>query len=318
MNNNYYEEYELMLGISTLKKIYFEKIIDPYKKSEKIVDLHAHTNYSDGELSPYDLIKLAIEKRISTIAITDHNTIEGVKNLNKNDPLITDSGIKIINGIELSAQMTKGKMHILGYDIDINNKDLNDNLKNLKTISLNSVLSIIEQIKRDYGITFSYDDLVELINSNHNLGRPDIAKLCVKNGYSNTIDEAFIKYLNDAYKKTIELNNKPTFEKCINLIKNSNGLSVLAHPNSLKLDEKEFLIMLKKLIDAGLNGIEVYHSSHSKKDIEYYLEIAKKYNLLVSGGSDFHGKNVKPEIELGTGKKNNLKIKKLSILSQIK
>lgn len=214
--------------------------------------------------------------------------------------------------------MAKGKMHILGYDIDINNKDLNDNLKNLKTISLNSVLSIIEQIKRDYGITFSYDDLVELINSNHNLGRPDIAKLCVKNGYSNTIDEAFIKYLNDAYKKTIELNNKPTFEKCINLIKNSNGLSVLAHPNSLKLDEKEFLIMLKKLIDAGLNGIEVYHSSHSKKDIEYYLEIAKKYNLLVSGGSDFHGKNVKPEIELGTGKNNNLKIKKLSILSQIK
>ena len=199
MNNNYYEEYELMLGISTLKKIYFKKIIDPYKKSEKIVDLHAHTNYSDGELSPYDLIKLAIEKRISTIAITDHNTIEGVKNLNKNDPLITDSGIKIINGIELSAQMTKGKMHILGYDIDINNKDLNDNLKNLKTISLNSVLSIIEQIKRDYGITFSYDDLVELINSNHNLGRPDIAKLCVKNGYSNTIDEAFIKYLKSVW-----------------------------------------------------------------------------------------------------------------------
>ena len=102
------------------------------------------------------------------------------------------------------------------------------------------------------------------------------------------------------------------------MIKSANGIPVLAHPKSLELSEKEFLITLKNMIQSGLMGIEVYHSSHTKEEMEYYLSIANKYNLLISGGSDFHGENVKPNTKLATGVNNNLKIKSLSLVDYIK
>lgn len=311
------EEYEDNLAIETLNRVYFDKVINPYRKSKKIIDMHTHTNYSDGDLSPQELIKLAIDKRIGTLAITDHDTIEGIKTIDRNSDLIVDSGIKIINGIELSAKTYKGRMHILGYGIDLNDKELNKKMIDLKDNSINSLLSIMEQIKRDYGIRFSYEDIKELINANHNLGRPDLAKLCVKYGYATTSQDAFDKYLIDAHNKTRQTSKGLQYQECLELITNSGGIPVLAHPKSLELSEKDFLILLKEMISCGLKGIEVYHSSHSKEEMTYYLEIAKKYNLLISGGSDFHGKTIKPDIELGTGKNNNIKIKKLSLLDEL-
>ncbi|MBR3897884.1 MAG: PHP domain-containing protein [Bacilli bacterium] len=315
----YYDSDERIADMmcQTLDKYIMEKIILPYKKSEKIIDMHAHTNYSDGDLSPQELIRLAIDKRIGTLAITDHDTIEGIKKVNRNENIIVDSGIEIINGIELSAKTDKGRMHILGYGIDLNNKALNKKMIDLKDNSINSVLSIMEQIKRDYGIRFSYEDIKALVNANHNLGRPDLAKLCVKYGYATTSQDAFDKYLIDAHNKTRQTSKGLQYQECLELITNSGGIPVLAHPKSLELSEKEFLILLKEMISCGLKGIEVYHSSHSKEEMDYYLEIANQYGLLISGGSDFHGKSVKPDIELGTGKDNNIKIKKLSLLDKL-
>ena len=283
----------------------------------KIIDLHMHTNYSDGEKSPDELIKYAIKKDIGIMAITDHDTIEGIKRVNKESEYIIKSGIKIINGIELSAKVTKGRMHILGYNIDINNEELIGKMDELKDNSLHNVLSIMEQMKRDYGIFFSYKDIRGLVNSNHNLGRPDLAKLCVKYGYAKDVDDAFKKYLIAAKDKIRGLNNGLYYPQCIELISNSGGIPVLAHPKSLLLDEKEFLILLKDMIASGLKGIEVYHSSHTKEEMEYYLKIAEEYGLLVSGGSDYHGKTVKPDVEIGVGVNNNLKIKKLSLIDYI-
>lgn len=311
------EEYENNLAIETLNRIYLDKVINPYKKSKKIIDMHTHTNYSDGDLSPQELIRLAIDKRIGTLAITDHDTIEGIEKVNRNENIIVDSGIEIINGIELSAKTDKGRMHILGYGIDLKNKALNKKMIDLKDNSINSVLSIMEQIKRDYGIRFGYDDIKELVNANHNLGRPDLAKLCVKYGYATSSQDAFDKYLIDAHNKTRQTSKGLQYQECLELIKNSGGIPVLAHPKSLELSEKEFLILLREMINCGLKGIEVYHSSHSKEEMNYYLEIANQYGLLISGGSDFHGKTVKPDIELGTGKDNNIKIKKLSLLDKL-
>lgn len=285
---------------------------------QKLIDLHAHTNYSDGELTPKELIQLAVDKNIGTIAITDHDTIAGIKTINRNDDIIVNSGIKVINGIELSAKVSKGRMHILGYDIDLNNKTLNKKMIDLKNNSINYVLSLMEQIKRDYGIRFNYEDIKELVNANHNLGRPDLAKLCVKYGYATTMQDAFDKYLIDAYNKIRQTNKGLCYQECLELITNSGGIPVLAHPKTLELSKKEFLILLKEMISYGLKGIEVYHSIHSKEERDYYLEIAKEYNLLISGGSDYHGKNVKPDVELGTGINHNLKIKELSILNKIK
>lgn len=308
------EEYGNNLVIETLNRMYFDDIINPCKK---LIDMHTHTNYSDGDLSPQELIRLAINKRIGTLAITDHDTIEGIKKVNRNQDIIADSGIEIINGIELSAKADKGRMHILGYGIDLNNVALNRKMVDLKDNSINSVLSIMEQIKRDYGIRFSYEDIKELVNANHNLGRPDLAKLCVKYGYATTSQDAFDKYLIEAHNKTRQTSKGLQYQECLELIKNSGGIHVLAHPKSLELSEKEFLILLKDMISCGLGGIEVYHSSHSKAEMDYYLEISNRYGLLISGCSDFHGKTVKPDIELGTGKDNNIRIKKLSLLDKL-
>jgi len=312
---NYKSASEIM---QELEEKEYDETIESYKTSEKIIDLHTHTNYSDGELYPLELIRLAIEKRIGILGITDHDTLEGIKKVNKQNPLIVDSGIKIINGIELSAKVKKGRMHILGYDIDIFDINLNNKMSELKDNSINSVLSIMEQIKRDYGIIFRYDDIKELVNSNHNLGRPDLAKLCVKYGYASSIQDAFDKYLIEAHNKTRSTGKGLPYEECIELILKSKGIPVLAHPKSLELSKKEFLILLKEMINIGLKGIEVYHSSHTEEEIKYYLEIANKYNLLISGGSDYHGPIVKPDIDIGTGKDNNIKIKSLSLVEEIK
>ena len=286
--------------------------LEERKNNAKYIDLHTHTNYSDGELSPEELIKLAISKNIGTISITDHDTINGIKTVDKNASYITESGIQIINGIELSVKRDAGRMHILGYGIDLENEALNQKMSFLRDNSVNSVLSIMEQIKRDYGIRFTYEDIKNLINANHNLGRPDLAKLCIKYGYATSVSEAFDKYLIDAYNKTRTSRKGLTYQECIELIKNSGGKVILAHPKSLELSELDFLKLLREMISNGLDGIEVYHSSHSQEEIKYYKNIADKYNLLISGGSDFHGESVKPGIELG-----QQKIKSLSLLDKL-
>ncbi len=278
----------------------------------KLIDMHTHTNYSDGEYSPKELIEKAKAAGINTLAITDHDTLEGLKNIPKNI-----KGIKVIPGIELTAKVPKGRMHILGYNIDINNKELNDQMSFLKTKSINSVISLIEQLKKDYKIYFTYEEIKELVNYNHNLGRPDLARLLIRKGYVKTVQEAFDKYLIKAYDKTRKVNKNLTYKECIQLITNSGGIPVLAHPHSLELDNEKLEKLIHKMIKLGLRGIEVYHSKNTKEEEKFYLELADKYNLLISGGTDYHGPNTKPDIFLGIGK-NNIHIEKLSILDEIK
>ena len=249
-----------------------------------IIDKYDLNFASKKEFTSERNMRKFIEKIGSSDAITDEQVQEKIKEIINKNKLIKDENKKMI--------------------------DLKDN-------SINSVLSIIEQIKRDYGIRFSYDDIRELVNTNHNLGRPDIAKLCVKYGYAATIQDAFDKYLIEAYNKTRQTSKCLQYQECLELIKNSGGIPVLAHPKSLELSEKDFLTLLQDMISCGLEGIEVYHSSFSKSEMDYYLEIANRYDLLISGGSDFHGKTVKPDVLLGTGKNNNIRIRKLSLLDKL-
>ena len=278
---------------------------------KKLIDMHTHTNYSDGDYSPTELIELAKKQNIKILGITDHDTLEGIKNVPKNI-----KGIKVIHGIELTAKVPKGRMHILGYNIDINNEELNNKMSWLKDKSTNSVISLIEQLKKDYKIYFTHEEIKELINANHNLGRPDLARLLIKKGYVKTVQEAFNKYLIAAYDKIRKVNKNLKPEECIKLILNSGGIPVLAHPHSLELDNKQLEILLRKMIKQGLKGIEVYHSDHTKEKEEFYLYLANKYKLLISGGSDYHGPITKPDIFLGLGK-NNIMIDDLSILNKI-
>ena len=280
---------------------------------DKLIDMHVHTNYSDGDFSPEEIIKLAKENNIGILGITDHDTLDGVKAINNKQ----FKDIKIVKGIEISAHVDKGTMHILGYDIDLENKELNDKLEELKTNRFNSTLSVMEQIRRDYGIKFSYKDIIELINSRH-IGRPDLARLCIKYGYSDTISDAFNDFLNPAKDKTRKFDRNIFFPESISLIKNSGGIAILAHPKTLRLNNEELDKLIANMKLHNLDGIEVYNSIHKKEDVDFYLELAKKYDLLISGGTDYHGVINKPDIKIGTGKNNNIKIKKLSIVDELK
>ena len=280
----------------------------------KLIDMHMHTCYSDGELTPDELIEYAISRNVGTMAITDHDTINGLKNIKKN----YGNKIDIYNGIELSAKVPKGTMHILGYDIDINNQALNDKMHELKNNSLQIILSLIEQLKKDYGIIFDYEEIKGLINSNHNLGRPDLAMLLLKRGLVSSIREGFDKYLNDADDKIKGTNKKLTYQECLSLIINSGGIPVLAHPKTLKLNKEELIDLLNNMKKCGLRGIEVYHSTHNQEERELYESLANEFDLLISGGSDYHGRIVKPDIEVATERNNNLKIKRLSLVDELK
>lgn len=282
--------------------------------SNGLIDMHMHTNYSDGDLSPNELIEKAIDNKIETMAITDHNTVEGLKNISEE----YKNKIEIINGLELSAKVPKGTFHILGYDIDIENDYLNEKMYELKNQSLQRVLSLIEQLKIDYNIFFDYQDIKDLINSNHNLGRPDLAKMLIKQKRVETVDEAFQKYLIAANKKIKGINKELDYIDCLKIITSSGGIPILAHPKSLKLSENDLINLIEKMLEHGLRGIEVYHPTQTEEERKVLLEIAKKYDLLISGGTDFHGEITKPNIEIGTGENNNIKIKKLSLLDEIR
>lgn len=283
---------------------------------DKLIDMHIHTNYSDGEFSPDEVIKMAIEAGIGTMSITDHDTLDGVKKIDRNKDFIKMSGIKIINGIEISSHSDIGTMHILGYDIDLDNKELNSKLDELRTNRMNFTLSVMEQIRRDYGITFSYSDIIDLVNSRH-IGRPRLAKLCVKYGFSDSISDAFENFLNPAKEKTRKYSRNLFYPEVFKLVKDAGGIVILAHPKTLRLLNDDLDKLLFNMKNYGLDGIEVYNSIHTEKDINYYKYLADKYNLLVSGGTDFHGPTVKPDLEIGTGY-GNIKIKHLSLIDELK
>lgn len=278
-----------------------------------MIDLHSHSTHSDGTLTPSELLILAKEKGIEYFAITDHDDIEGSKKLieSKHD------GITVYSGVELNAKVDKGQMHILGYNIDLYNEELNNRLKELKENSKHNIMLYVKQLKEDFNIELPQKDIDEILNREGNIGRPLLALLLIKYGYVSTVAEAFDKYLRDDKVR----NHKMwiTKEECINLILNAGGIPVLAHPFTLKLTDEELHEEIKTLVDLGLKGIEIVHSNSNEEQREYYKQLAKEFNLITTGGTDYHGKEVKPNVELGTGIKGNVKLFKetISIIDRI-
>ncbi len=270
----------------------------------KRVDLHCHTIYSDGSKTPEELIHMCQEKNITTFAITDHDNIEGSKLLIQNHP----DDMTVYSGVELTIKVPKGRMHMLGYNFDLNNKDLNEYLINNKKTSIYNVLLYIEIIKKDYGIIITNEEIERMINKPGNVGRPEIAALLVLKGICKNIDEAFDRYLTPAYIKASKVKKGITPEEGIQYIRNAGGIPVLAHPNSLLLDNNELDTTIKKLTEIGLGGIESTHINENSQERKYYHYLAQKYHLLETGGTDYHG-DAKPDVELGTGRNHNIDIK---------
>ena len=277
------------------------------------IDLHTHTNYSDGDLNPNELLELALKKNIKTIAITDHDIVKGLSNID----VYYKNNMNIIDGIELTAKVDNGRMHILGYGIDKYNVGLNNKLKEIKDRNINYIIDILSQLKKDYGIMFSNEELKKLFNSNNNLNRVDIAKLLIDNGYVDSVQEAFNKYLISIYNIIGNSKKRITYEEAISIIHASGGIAVLAHPKTLELNYEDLYAFVKKMKRSGLDGIEVYNTIHDKEDELMYIDIANKLDLLISGGSDYHGKITKPNNYLGKVGNESLHTKKLTILNKL-
>ncbi len=249
-----------------------------------LVDLHTHTDASDGLYSPEELLDKAIDANIQTIAITDHDTVCGLPVAQK---YAENNGINLIPGVELSIDYDSGTYHLVGLFIDYENEPLKKELKRLNELRDTRAKRIVEDLAK-YKVFIPYDDVEEEAKGGA-IGRPHIARVLVKHGYGRNITEIFQNYLvND--KPGYVPKDKISADQGINLIRNAGGISIIAHPTSLELStleayEKFFI----EQIDRGVDGIEIYSAMHSDEMVEQFKVLTTRHNLLVSGGSDFHG-----------------------------
>lgn len=265
------------------------------------IDLHVHSYMSDGTLSPKEVIKLAAEKNVKAIALTDHNSIDG---LNEAAETAMEYNISFLKGIEMTTVYKDGrKLHILGLGIDVNNAAFLKMYTRIKTARQESIEKILKTLKNQR-INIDIEDLREH-SLNQSLDRYDIHKYFVRNGICTDAQEIWDKYLNPIPYGEDE---KIYVEEALDVINKSEGISFLAHYNKKigfhGLTKIEMEKNIKYLIDMGLNGIEKFYPSFVKDDIEFLDYLIDKYNLDFSGGSDFHGKN-RPEALLGIGHNNS-------------
>lgn len=264
-----------------------------------VADLHIHSTFSDGQMSPEQIIRKARKLNLMAISITDHDTISGIypaihlaKNLNS---------IEIIPGIEISTDYKRQEVHILGYYIDYNSKYLKSVLDDLQ---LNRVIRTEKIVKKlnNIGIDITIKE-VKIQSKGPSIGRPHIADVLKQKGYVNTRKEAFELYLNRNKPAYVPRSKLSPFT-AINIIKRSKGIPVLAHPGHLQNQE-----IISKLKNHGLEGLEVFHRDHSLKQSFYYKQFALQNNLLITGGSDCHGQEPIQLGRYGIDKASLMKIK---------
>ncbi len=250
-------------------------------------DLHTHTTFSDGDLSPTELIDLAKKKKLTTIAITDHDTVAG---LDIAINYAVNMNIEVIPGIELSVDFDGIEVHILGYFIDRNHDELLNYIKQFDKNRLERAEKIVKRLN-NLGVDVSMSQ-VQQFSKNAPICRPHIAKALYNFGHIKNINQAYAKYIGDYAPANVKKEHFPP-EHVLKIIKNVGGLSFIAHPGRMKED------ILLKLIKLGIDGIETIHPSHSPTKSEYYKGIVNEYYLLESGGSDFHGGVRNDEQNLG-------------------
>jgi hypothetical protein len=256
----------------------------------KFADLHLHTIFSDGTYTPEELIAQVSKLGISAIAVVDHDTIDGVR---PTIEIAKSEDIEVLPGIELTAEYDGLEIHILGYCLDYNRGDLKDTLDSLKKNRIERVYKIIDKL-RNLGIKLNAQDVFDIAKKG-TVGRLHIARALVKKGFVGSIFEVFHKYIGDKCPAYVCGFRFSPYE-VIRLIKDVGGIPVLAHPYSLNRDD-----LIPQFIDYGLMGLEVYYPEHTQSMVNFYLNLAQKFNLLVTGGSDCHG-DAKPEAKIGSVK----------------
>lgn len=266
-----------------------------------IIDLHVHSTASDGSFTPSDLVDYAIKQNISAFALTDHDTISGVaeaiqysRDVNKHahTKLVT-----VIPGIELSAEYFGQDIHILGLNIDYTNQQFLERIESFRKTRTERNKKMI-QLLQENGFNFT-EDMIHKRFGDAVITRAHYAIMMIEGGYVKDKDTAFKKYLNPGCICYVP-RTKVTVKEAIQIILAATGKPVLAHPVLYKFTYEELDQFVQELKQYGLQGIEAIYSLNQPHDQEHYEELAKKYNLFITGGSDFHG-IAKPNLELGTG-----------------
>jgi len=251
------------------------------------VDLHIHTVYSDGTFTPEEVVKLAKEKGLIAISITDHDSVAGIEEALKAGERWE---LEVVPGVEMSTDVGEDEIHILGYYLDWKHKEFLDKLDFLQEVRIKRNEKLLKRLK-ELGMWIDPRELDRLAPKGV-VSRLHIARCMVEKGYVRSIDEAFEEWLNPGKPAYIERIKISPFE-VIGLILEAGGIPVLAHPFLSRRDD-----LIPRLVEAGLEGIEAYHSTHDVKITRHYIEIAHKYDLIVTGGSDCHGE-AKDEVLIG-------------------
>jgi predicted metal-dependent phosphoesterase TrpH len=265
------------------------------------IDLHIHSNASDGTFSPAEILTTARELELGAIAITDHDTLEGSKEAQR---LGIPPSVGFVSGVEISASPPlsiasfTSSLHILGYGLRLEDDELNQTLIVLQQARKNRNPAILARLGQ-LGLPIDLDEVLQAVGDGQ-IGRPHIARVMVKKGYVANINEAFDHYLGHGKPAYVE-KFRISCRKAIEVILGAGGIPVLAHPFLLNLPETDRLdSLLRELGEMGLQGIEVYYPEHPAESIVLYERLARKHHLLMTGGTDFHG-GLMPQVQMGIG-----------------
>lgn len=265
----------------------------------KTVDLHVHSTYSDGTFSPDELIQTALSQNLSAMALTDHDTVAGIDAAQSAAAPYKDR-FRLIPGTELSVAYQDRDIHIIGLFIDPMHEGFHKESAAILARRTDRNNEMLERFHA-HGIPITMEALTAK-NPDTVVTRAHFAKVLIESGYAKNSMEAFRKYLDPDTPYYVP-RKYISQEDAIALIRNSGGVAILAHPLQYKITENKLETLLSHLKEYGLQGIEVKYSTHSRQDEIYADHLAKKFDLLPSGGSDFHGSN-KPHIQLGRGMGN--------------
>ena len=266
-------------------------------KSKTLVDMHLHTTASDGSFSPSEVVQKVKSSGVKVFSLTDHDTTAGVHEVEDDIP----ERMEFFKGIEFSCKAGDIKCHILGYSYDDNHPEFMKALAAAETKREDKLAIRIEHLREVDGIELTADEITEL-EAIPSAGKPHIANILMRRGICGTRTEVINRYLE------FGVDNRIPAELAIRAIKSSGGVAIWAHPlggeNEIHMNREEFEAKLKVLQAIGIEGLECFYSRYDDREITMLLEIAEKRALLVSGGSDFHGKNKNVEIgELGVSKR---------------
>ncbi len=258
------------------------------------IDLHTHSTKSDGTCTPSELVEIAVQKGLSAFALTDHDTTDGIEEAMT---AARGTGIELIPGVELSTQYQDRDIHIVGLYPDYNNSAFKERIKTFADDRDRRNQKICALLTAD-GYELSCEELMAAF-PNTVITRAHFAQLLTEKGITSSINEAFKKFLGDDCKYFVP-REKITPAQAVRFLREFHGVSVLAHPLQYHFRDDELTVLIETLCKDGLMGIEAYYNNHTPSDTAKIIRLAQAFDLVISGGSDFHGTR-KKDLQMGTG-----------------